>query len=89
MILLARRAGLDGERMQAVAAEGVGQQPVHDAMALDAGLAAEGVRHDIDTEMRLSTFPGAGMPGMKVGFVIHPNLARPQLPRHDFDDPVP
>ena len=44
---------------------------VDQAMARDAGLAAEGFRHDINPEMRLSARPVARMAFMLVRFIHH------------------
>ena len=67
---LSRRGGVDGERMHA-AGEFAGQKPVDHAVALEAALPFEGVRHDIDPEMGLPARLVPGMALVAVGFILH------------------
>ena len=68
--LLTRRVGVDRERMHA-AGEFAGKRRVDHAVALDPGLPPEGIRHNIDPEMRLPAGPMAGMAFMLMGLVDH------------------
>jgi hypothetical protein len=70
-----RRIGVDRERVHA-AGKLAGQRRIDHAVALDPGLPLEGIRHDIDPEMRLSAGAVAGMTFMLVGFVDHAQARR-------------
>jgi len=61
---------MDGQRMNS-AGEFVRQQLVNHAMAFEPALSFEGIRHDIDTVMRLPARPVSGMAFMLVRFIKH------------------
>jgi hypothetical protein len=61
---------MDGQRVNA-AREFAGEDFIYHAVALDAGLSFEGIRHDIDPEMGLPARPVSGMAFVPVGFVFH------------------
>jgi hypothetical protein len=46
------------------------QRRIYHAVALDAALPFEGLRHNIHTEMRLAAGPVAGVPLMQMGLVL-------------------
>ena len=58
--LFVRRMGVNRERMHATV-EFRRKQLIYQAVAVDTGLAFERVRHDINPEMCLSTFPVSGV----------------------------
>jgi hypothetical protein len=58
------------ERMDA-RRELAGERRIDQAMTIEPALPLEGLRHDIDPEMRLAAFPVPGMPGMLMGLVDH------------------
>ncbi len=66
-----RFAGRGDMQRQRVNAAGqfVGERRVDHAMTLDAALAGEGPRHDMNAEMRLTAGPVAGMTLVAMGFV--------------------
>ena len=53
-----------------------GKRLIDHAVTLDAGLAAERLRHDMDPEMRLPARPMAGVTLVAVGFVHHVEALR-------------
>ena len=59
---------MDGERMD-TAFELIGQEVVDQAMTGDPGLPLEGIRHNINPEMRLLAPLMPGVAGMLIGFV--------------------
>src|SRR3981081_51517 len=52
------------------------QRRIDHAVAVDSALSAEGLRHNINPEMRLAAGPMAGMPLMLMGFVLNPQALR-------------
>ena len=58
------------------ACEFAGERPVDHAMAFDAALAAERLRHDRDPEMRFSARPVTGVAHVMVRFVDHIQVLR-------------
>src|SRR5882757_3053327 len=52
------------------------QRRIDHAVAVDSALSPEGLRHNIDPEMRLAAGPVAGMPLMLMGFVLDPQALR-------------
>jgi len=52
------------------------QHRIDHAMAVDSALPPEGLRYNIDPEMRLAAGPVAGMPLMFMGFVLNPQVLR-------------
>jgi ribosomal protein L11 methylase PrmA len=67
---LPRRLGADRERVDG-AGELLGQNPVHQTVALDPALAFEGRGYDVDTKMCLSFRAMTGMADMEMRFVDH------------------
>ena len=67
---LARRSGVDGERVHTTF-EFARQRAVDHAVAFQPGLPFERLRHDINAEMRLPARPVPGMAFVLVGFVQH------------------
>jgi hypothetical protein len=61
---------VNGKRMHATP-ELRRERFVHHAMALDPALPSEGVRHNMNPEMSLATFPMAGVSSVMVGFIDH------------------
>jgi hypothetical protein len=63
------------------------------AMTLETGLPFERSRHNMDSKMRLSARPMAGMASVLVGFVDHTQVVWPeslaQLVRNDVGDAHP
>ena len=83
---LARCAGLDGEGVD-LFREQVGKGGVDEALARDAGLAGEAIRHDVDGEMAFTRSVMAGMAAMLFAVVDHGEMDRRQggaQPRLDF-----
>ena len=70
------------------ACEGGGQGFVHQPMPLDPTLAGEGVRYDIDPEMRLPARPRTGVARMEVGLVHDVDRSRREFAPQSFVDPV-
>ena len=74
---LSGRFRRNGERVQTLlesAPEGI----IDEAMACKTALADEGLRHDINTEMRLAPLAPAAMPSMLLGFVRNAEGTWPQ-----------
>ena len=65
---LARRRGMDGERVDA-GLELLGEGGVDQAVTLQPALATKSLRHDPDPEMGFSAGPMAGVSRMPIGFV--------------------
>jgi len=63
---------MNGERMDAAGQFG-SERLIDHAMALDPALSFEGLRHDIDPEMRFSPWSVTGMARMQVRFVNNPD----------------
>jgi hypothetical protein len=59
---------MDCERMNA-RRELARERRIDHAMTVEPALPLEGRRHDINSEMRLATFPVTGMAGMLMGLV--------------------
>ena len=68
--LLARRRGMDRERVHA-AGEFLRQRGVDHAMALDPALPLEGLRHDMHPVMGFAARPAAGVARVLVGFILN------------------
>jgi len=66
---LSWRGRVDGERVDAAGKLG-GKRPIHQAVALEPALPAEGLRHDIHAEVRFAAGPVAGVTFVPVGFVF-------------------
>ena len=66
---------------------------VDHTVTLEAGLPFERSRHNMNSKMRLSASPMAGMASMLVGFVDHTQIVGPeslaQLVRNDVGDAHP
>jgi len=69
-LAFARCRGMDGERVHA-AGQLIRQCLVDHAMAFEAGLTFERLRHDIHFEVSLPARPVPGMAFVLVGFVLH------------------
>jgi len=67
----------DGERVQ-TSLESAPEGVVDEAMTCKPALADEGLRHDINTEMRLAPLAPAAMPSMLLGFVRNAEVTWPQ-----------
>lgn len=85
MSALARRLGVDREGVNAAIQLG-GKGFVDHAVARQAGLPAEGIRHDIDAEMRLSARPVACMAFVLVRFILHFQALRAESGGQLFGD---
>lgn len=85
---LAGRSGVDRQRVDA-GGKIVGQCLIDHAMAVDPGLSFEGLRHNINSEMRLPARPSPGMALVLMGFVHHVEALRleslGQLPGEQID----
>ena len=66
---LAGRARMDRERVHA-ATKRVGQRRIDHAVSFEAALSAKGVRHDVDSEMRLAARPVSGVALVMMRFVF-------------------
>ena len=73
---------MNGKRVDA-APELAGQRCVNHAVAFEAGLSAERLRHNIKAEVRLAARPMPGMSLMQVGFVLDVQALRRES-RNEF-----
>jgi hypothetical protein len=78
---------MDGERMHA-ALELSDKDLVDQAVALEAALPAERLRHNIYPEMRLPALAMPGVPGVLVGFVHHLEQRGVESPGQLFRDDI-
>jgi hypothetical protein len=85
--LFARRIRVDRERMHA-AREFGRQRGVYHAMPLDPALPLEGLRHNIDPEMRLPARAVARMAFVLVGFIDHAQTLRRESSGQLFCDHI-
>jgi len=68
-LTFARRFRVNGKRVYGTG-ELARQRRIYHAMAFDAALPLEGLRHNIHTEVRLAAWPVAGVPLMQMGLVL-------------------
>ena len=85
--LLGRGLRVDRECVKP-ATERPGQERVDEAVPLQAALARECRRHDIDPEMRLAALPPAPMSCMLRRLVLDAELDRVEFPRQGFGHPI-
>jgi hypothetical protein len=78
---------VDRERMHA-GGEFRGQRGINCAVPIDAALAAEDFRHDMDAVMRLPSGPMPGMARVEVGFIVDAKTFRSESFRQFLCDDI-